>query len=127
RARLAAVGGEVWGGFAVAGVEHVAATQAGRRDDLVHTVEHERELRARDDAVHDHVGRRDPAVGAERGLASLPEEQALGLALRRADLARPGFPARGDDALGLRLPADGAPVDLAQARRGGVTSGAACE
>src|SRR5262249_45418853 len=58
-ARLARIVEKIRVKVAVAGVEHVADAQAGRRDDLVHAMEDIRELRAWDDAIHDHVGRRD--------------------------------------------------------------------
>ena len=79
------------------------------------------------DAVHHHVGGRHAAVGAEGGLAALPEELALGLVVGRADLARARLAARRDDALGLRVHADGEPVELDQERRGGVARIAAAE
>ena len=63
-------------------------------DDLVHAAEHVRQLGARDHAVHHHVGGRHAAVGAERGLAALPQELALGLVARHAHLARAGLAAR---------------------------------
>ena len=87
-ARLARIVEDVRMQVAVAGVEHVADAQAVRGDDLVHAREHVRQLRARDDAVHHHVRGRHAAVGAERRLASLPEQLALGLVARRPHLAR---------------------------------------
>ena len=112
---------------AVAGVEHVADAEPRGGDDLVHPAEHVRKLRARDDAVHHHVGRRHAAVRAERGLAALPEELPLGLAPRRAHLARARLAARLDDVLGLNVHPDGEPVQLDEQRRVGVARVAAVE
>src|SRR5207253_3707287 len=72
-ARLARIVEDVGMEIAVAGVEHVPDAQTRGRDDLVHAAEHVRKLRARDDAVHHHVGRRHAAVRAEGGFAALPE------------------------------------------------------
>src|SRR6266850_2317631 len=79
---------------AVARVEHVADAQAVRGHDLVHAREHVRQLGARDDAVHHHVGGRHAAVGAEGRLAAFPEQLALGLVARGAHLAGAGVATR---------------------------------
>src|SRR4029453_8706351 len=100
-ARLARVVEDVGMEVAVARVEHVADPEARGGDDLVYAAEHVRKLRARDDAVHHHVGWRDAAVRAEGGFATFPEQLRLGLAPRRADLARARLAACGDDLLGL--------------------------
>src|SRR5439155_19434889 len=106
-ARLARLIEDVRVEVAVAGVEDVPDAQAVSGDDLVDAAEHVRELRARDHTVHHHVRGRHATVGAERGLAPLPQERALGLVPCGADLAGARVAARRDDPLGLRLHADG--------------------
>src|SRR5262249_29424400 len=69
-------------------VEDVAHAKAVRRRDLVHPRQHLWEPRAWDDAVHDHVGGRDAAIGAERALAPLPQELALRLVAGRPRWSR---------------------------------------
>src|SRR3990172_1833021 len=105
---------------AVARVEDVAHAEPVRRRDLVDAPEHFGQPRARNDAVHDHVGGGDVAVGAERALAPLPEQLALLLVARRAHLARAAVAARGHHALGLRFPPLAEPVQLDQERSGGI-------
>ncbi len=112
---------------AVAGVEHVADAQAVGGHDLVHAPEHVGQLGARDHAVHHHVGGRDAAVGAERGLAALPEELALGLVARGAHVAGPAVAAGLDHPLGLRLHAGRETVELDQQRGRRVARIAAAE
>src|SRR5712691_856228 len=73
-ARLARIVEDVRMQVAVTGVEDVADAQAVRADDLVDAPEHVRQLRAGNHTVHHHVGGGHSAVGAERGLASLPEQ-----------------------------------------------------
>src|SRR5215467_54014 len=96
-ARLARIVEDVGMEVAVAGVEHVADAETRGGDDLVHSAEDVRQLRARDDAVHHHVGGRHAAVRPEGRLASLPQQLTLGLGARRAHLARARLAARGDD------------------------------
>jgi hypothetical protein len=113
--------------IAVAGVEDVADAQPVRGDDGVHAVEHVRQLRPGDHAVHHHVGRRDAAVGAERRLAALPQQLPLRLVAGRAHLARAAVAAGGHDALRLGVHAGGEPVELDQQRGRGVARIAASE
>ncbi len=53
--------------------------------------QHLGQARAGDDAVLDVVVGRDPPHGGERGLPPLPEERAVGVARRDADLERPAL------------------------------------
>src|SRR5262249_14044033 len=97
---------------AVARVEDVAHAKTVRRGYLVHPRQHLAKARARDDAIHDHVGGRDAAVGAKRALPPLPQELTLRLVARRAHLARAGVAAGGHHTLGLTLHAVLEPVEL---------------
>src|SRR2546428_2133758 len=112
---------------AVAGVEHVADAQPVRGDDLVHAPEHVWQLRARDDAVHHHVCARDAPLGADRGLATLPEQLALRLAPGRPHLARARVAAGGDDPLPPRLHCRRWTVQLDQPRGRRLARAAAAE
>ncbi len=66
---------------AVAGVEDVGDAQAVLARHLLHAVEDEGQLLARDRAVHAQIVGRQAAGGGEGVLAAGPEGQALGLAL----------------------------------------------
>src|SRR3546814_3253830 len=79
---------------AVAGVKDVGDAQAVARAELAHALQHQRQARARDGAVHAVVVRRDAADRREGRLAPGPERQSLRLAL--ADPA-------GHRALGLEI------------------------
>ncbi len=127
RARLAGIVEEVRVQIAVAGMEDIADAEAMGRRDLVHPPQHIGELGARDDAIHHHVGGRDVPIGAEGGLAPLPEEIALRRVPRHPHLARAGLAAGLGDALGLLVHAGGEAVHLDEERGGGIARIAAAE
>ena len=62
---------------AVAGMKHIGDAQAVFRRHVLHAAEHQRQLGARDGAVHAVIVRRDAADGRERGFAAGPEQQPL--------------------------------------------------
>ena len=103
---------------AVAGVEHVHRDQLVRVGDLVDAPQHLDELRARHDRVVQVVVGRDARDRAERRLAALPEQRALGVVGRDAHAA----PRRGRRAIvahGVDLRGDTAveAVDLDEQHR----------
>ena len=75
--------------IAVAGVEHVGDAQAVVRRQFADALEHLRQPRARDGAVHAVIVGRDAPDRRERGLAAGPEQQPL--LLRRRYLAGDGL------------------------------------
>ena len=75
---------------AVAGVEDVGDLQPVLGGELVDPAQHLGQPRARDHAVLDVVGRRDPAHRRERRLARPPDQRPLVLVAGDADLERAG-------------------------------------
>src|SRR5207237_5911155 len=71
---------------AIAGVKNVAHAQLILLADPLDLAEDVRQFRARHDAVLCAVARRQPADGAERLLAALPEQVSLGVGVGLADL-----------------------------------------
>ncbi len=70
--------------IAVAGMKHIGDAQAVFRRHLLHAVQHQRQLRARNGAVHAVIVRRDAADRRERRLAAGPEQQPLVLGIGHA-------------------------------------------
>ncbi len=120
RARHAAVEREERVEVAVAGVEDVGDDEPVALGDRVHAGEDLGELGARHHAVVQVVVGRDLRNRAERGLASLPDQRALGVVgghADRADVVRPGRRLHGTR---LRLHGLGDAVDLDDQDRRGV-------
>ena len=88
--------------------------------DRVDLAQHVDELGARDDRVVQVVVGRDPGDRAERRLAALPEQRALGLVGRDAHGARTVRAADAADRVDLVRDAVGEAVDLDEQHRGGV-------
>jgi hypothetical protein len=105
---------------AVAGVEDVGHLQVVLARERVDAVEHVAQRRARDDRVLHVVVRGDAAHGREGGLAHLPEDLALGLVARHADLAAAGLLAQLAHLVEGRLELGLRPVELDEQRRAGV-------
>ena len=103
--------------IAVAGMEHVGDAQAVFLRQLRDAREHQRQLGARDGAVHAVVVRRDAADRRERRLAPGPEQQPL--LFRGRDLARHRAAVARDrlDALDQMIDLGRRPVELDDQQR----------
>ena len=103
---------------AVAGVEHVHHDDVVRVGDLVHAPQHLDELGARHDRVVQVVVGRDARDRAERRLAALPQQRALGVVGRDPHARRACSRAR-SRAIASTCVGDaaGEPVDLDEQHR----------